>query len=326
MTNNNVTCLHTSNTIALWTIILLVVPNILNCISILLLILISSHVKRFKNITEEIASNTNWLARTARRASFGPTAKLALLNYATYIPEIKQNMQIISLPSVQHHAFQAAMDSSTIRVDGLQMLDETFSQRTQLRQFELVVEKKSIFVNAHYLAELSPYFKVLCFDDTFREAQNGRAEIEDEAYDEVIELLRFICPNSDYVINRNVTENNFSMLTHFSNLMQLRDLRRQLEGYVENEVRMENYRPRDENLVEMITEAMNASFSPSLMDIMYQKLARIDLNHIKALIKNLPDRYAHAILEGAQKFFRLYPMQLPYRSSYSYDQFQQGIF
>uniref|UniRef100_A0A0R3QWC5 ABC transmembrane type-1 domain-containing protein n=1 Tax=Brugia timori TaxID=42155 RepID=A0A0R3QWC5_9BILA len=111
--------LHTSNTIALWTIILLVVPNILNCISILLLILISSHVKRFKNITEEIASNTNWLARTARRVSFGPTAKLALLNYATYIPEIKQNMQIISLPSVQHHAFQAAMDSSTIRVDGI---------------------------------------------------------------------------------------------------------------------------------------------------------------------------------------------------------------
>ncbi|VDM08996.1 unnamed protein product [Wuchereria bancrofti] len=208
----------------------------------------------------------------------------------------------------------------------MKMFDETFSQRTRLRQFELLVEKKSIFVNAHYLAELSPYFKMLCFDDTFREAQNGRAEIEDEAYDEVIELLRFICPNSDYVINRNVTESNFPMLTHFSNLMQLRDLRRQLESYVENEVRMENYRPRDENLVEMIIEAMNASFSPSLMNIMYQKLARIDLNHIKALIKDLPDQYAQAILEGAQKFFRVYPMQLPYRSSYSYDQFQQRIF
>ncbi|CAG9534483.1 unnamed protein product [Cercopithifilaria johnstoni] len=206
------------------------------------------------------------------------------------------------------------------------MSDDTFSQRTRLRQFELIVEKKSIFVNAHYLAELSPYFKMLCFEDTFREAQNGRAELEDETYDEVIELLRFICPNDNYVINRSITECNFPLLTHFSNLMQLRDLRRQLESYVENEVRMEKYRPRDKNLLEMIVEAMNASFPPGLMDIMYQKLARIDLDHIKALIKDLPNQYSQAILEGAQKFFRVYPMRLPYRSSYNYDQFQQRIF
>uniref|UniRef100_A0A0R3RGJ4 BTB domain-containing protein n=1 Tax=Elaeophora elaphi TaxID=1147741 RepID=A0A0R3RGJ4_9BILA len=186
------------------------------------------------------------------------------------------------------------------------MSDDTFSQRTRLRQFELIVEKKSIFVNAHYLAELSPYFKMLCFENRFREAQNGRAEIEDETYDEVIELLRFICPNDNYVIDRSITESNFPLLTHFSSLMQLRDLRRQLENYVENEVRMEKYRPRDENLLEMIIEAINASFPPGLMDIMYQKLARVDLDHIKA--------------------FRVYPMQLPYRSSYNYDQFQQRIF
>ncbi|KAL3989900.1 BTB/POZ domain family protein [Acanthocheilonema viteae] len=208
----------------------------------------------------------------------------------------------------------------------MEISDDTFSQRTRLRQFELIVEKKSIFVNAHYLAELSPYFKMLCFEDTFREAQNGRAEIEDEAYDEVIELLRFICPNDDYVINKSITETNFPLLAHFSSLMQLRDLRRQLESYVQNEVRMEKYKPRDENLLEMIVEAMNASFPPSLMDIMYQKLARIDLDHVKALIKDLPNRYSQAILEGVQKFFRVYPMQLPYRSSYNYDQFQQRIF
>ncbi|VDK89400.1 unnamed protein product [Litomosoides sigmodontis] len=163
------------------------------------------------------------------------------------------------------------------------MSDDTFSQRTRLRQFELVVEKRSIFVNAHYLAELSPYFKMLCFEDAFLEARNGRAEIEDEAYDEVVELLRFICPNDNYIIDRKITENNFPLLTHFSSLMQLRDLRRQLESYVENEVHMEKYKPKDENLLEMIVEAMNASFSPNHMDIMYKKLARIDLDHIKTV-------------------------------------------
>uniref|UniRef100_A0A915PPR0 BTB domain-containing protein n=1 Tax=Setaria digitata TaxID=48799 RepID=A0A915PPR0_9BILA len=208
----------------------------------------------------------------------------------------------------------------------MKVSNDTFGQRTPLRQFELVVEKKSIFVNAHYLAELSPYFKMLCFEDTFREAQNGRAEIEDETYDEVIELLRFICPSDDYIINQNITESNFALLAHFSSLMQLPNLRRQLETYVENEVRMEKYQPKVENLLEMIIEAMNASFSSSLMDIMYQKLAQVDLDHIKALIKDLPDRYSQAVLEGAQKFFRVYPVQLPYRSAYNYDQFQERIF
>ncbi|VDN21998.1 unnamed protein product [Gongylonema pulchrum] len=50
----------------------------------------------------------------------------------------------------------------------MKISDDTFSQRTRLRQFELVVEKKSLFVNAHYLAELSPYFRMLCFGDSFR--------------------------------------------------------------------------------------------------------------------------------------------------------------
>ncbi|VDK70770.1 unnamed protein product [Onchocerca ochengi] len=186
------------------------------------------------------------------------------------------------------------------------MSNDTFSQQTLLRQFELIVEKKSIFINAHYLAELSPYFKVLCFENTFREAQNGRAEIKDEKYDDVIELFRFICPNDDCIINRNITESNFALLTHFSNLLQLRDLRHQLENYVVNEVRMENYKPKIENLLEMIIEAVNASFPQDLMDILYRKLARHDLDYIEA--------------------FRVYPMQLPYRSSYNYDQSQQGIF
>ncbi|EFO18848.1 hypothetical protein LOAG_09647 [Loa loa] len=114
---SNVTCQHTSNAIALWTVILLVVPNIFHCISILLLILISLHVRLFKNITEEIVSNTNWLARTARRVSFGPRAKVALLDYTLHVPEIKKNIRIIPLPPVHHQAFQASIDYATVRID-----------------------------------------------------------------------------------------------------------------------------------------------------------------------------------------------------------------
>lgn len=73
------------------------------------------------------------------------------------------------------------------------------------------------------------------------------------------------------------------MLAHFANLMQLPNLRRQLENYIENEVSDEKYAAGDENLLEMIVEAMDASFSADLMDILYQKLARIDLSRVKAV-------------------------------------------
>ncbi|VDM48261.1 unnamed protein product [Toxocara canis] len=155
-----------------------------------------------------------------------------------------------------------------------------FSQRSSLRQFELIVEKRSIFVNAHYLAEISPYFEYLCFGN-FREAQEGRAELEDESYDEVIELLHFICPDGEYLLQRDVTDANFALLTHFSHLMQIPSLRRQLEAFIEGEFSSEDHIAKDTSLVDMIVEAKDAAFSNSLMEIMYQKLAKLDTDRVK---------------------------------------------
>ncbi|VDN06702.1 unnamed protein product [Thelazia callipaeda] len=112
--SSNMTCLDASNAIALWTVLFLITPNIFNCASILLIISIALKIKKFKSLKEDIASNTNWLARTARRVSFGPTAKLALLNYAGKTAEINRHIQIVPLPAVKPQAFQAIIDSSTM--------------------------------------------------------------------------------------------------------------------------------------------------------------------------------------------------------------------
>uniref|UniRef100_A0A915BR21 BTB domain-containing protein n=1 Tax=Parascaris univalens TaxID=6257 RepID=A0A915BR21_PARUN len=178
--------------------------------------------------------------------------------------------------------------------------ENDFSQRSPLRQFELVVEKRSIFVNAHYLAEISPYFEYLCFGD-FREAREGRAELEDESYDEVIELLRFICPDPEYLLRRDVTEANFAVLTHFSHLMQIPSLHRQLEAFIEGEFSSDDYEVKDTSLVDMIVEAKDAAFSDPVMEILHKKLAKVELERVKELVKKLPGSYAEPILAEVQR-------------------------
>ncbi len=83
--------------------------------------------------------------------------------------------------------------------------EHNFCVPSQLRQFELVVEGRSLFVNAHYLAEISPYFHLLCFGEEFRESRECRVEIADEPFDDVMELLLFICPDRRYFIKQYVS-------------------------------------------------------------------------------------------------------------------------
>ena len=80
-----------------------------------------------------------------------------------------------------------------------------FTQPSQLRRFELIVEGKQLFVNQHYMAELSPYFLALCFQPGFREAEEGRVELPDVSFDDMHELLQTICPNDDFMIESRIT-------------------------------------------------------------------------------------------------------------------------
>uniref|UniRef100_A0A0N5AT58 BTB domain-containing protein n=1 Tax=Syphacia muris TaxID=451379 RepID=A0A0N5AT58_9BILA len=156
-----------------------------------------------------------------------------------------------------------------------------FSQPSTLRQFELIVEKKSIFVNAHFLAEISPYFELLCFGN-FREASEGRAELEDEIYDDVVEFMQFICPDSNYMAAKKITDRNFAILAHFSHVMQFPQLRKQLEWFLENE--LDSTRLRNENMIDMIVEATEAAFPPRLIDNIYVKLAELGSEKIKEVL------------------------------------------
>jgi hypothetical protein len=73
-----------------------------------------------------------------------------------------------------------------------------YSCKTPLRQFELIIEGRSLFVNQYFLAEISPYFYALCFSETFEESRQGRATLDDITYEDILELLNSICPDEDF--------------------------------------------------------------------------------------------------------------------------------
>lgn len=84
-----------------------------------------------------------------------------------------------------------------------------FTQPSTLRQFELIIEGKQLFINQHFLAELSPYFLALCFTPEFREAREGRVEITDISFDDMQELLQHICPDDDFIMQSTISGNRF---------------------------------------------------------------------------------------------------------------------
>ncbi|MFH4978809.1 hypothetical protein AB6A40_005518 [Gnathostoma spinigerum] len=201
-----------------------------------------------------------------------------------------------------------------------------FAQPSRLRQFELIVEKKSIFVNAHYLAELSPYFHLLCFSEAFREAREQRAEIEDELYNEVVEFMDIICPDMQYLAPKPITEKNFSLLVHFSHVMQFPKLRRELEEFVEERMMPSQRKINDETLLEMTVEAKDAQFPPTLLDLMYRKLAEVGIERVKELVKDFPVDYAESIISEIQRWTVVFPQTTGYRSCYDYNLFDRRLF
>ncbi|KAI1707699.1 hypothetical protein DdX_12254 [Ditylenchus destructor] len=77
-----------------WLLLLLVVPSLLNIVSLILLVLSMVLIRRLRAVADNIKSSTHWLMRTAVRVGLGPNAKRALMEYARTKPELQRLVQV----------------------------------------------------------------------------------------------------------------------------------------------------------------------------------------------------------------------------------------
>uniref|UniRef100_A0A1I7YHH4 BTB domain-containing protein n=1 Tax=Steinernema glaseri TaxID=37863 RepID=A0A1I7YHH4_9BILA len=176
-----------------------------------------------------------------------------------------------------------------------------FSTQSVLRKFELIVEGRSLFINAHYLAELSPYFEKICFAEGFREASEHRVVIDDETYEDVVEFLTFICPTEEHTYQRDVTAENFAVLAHFCHRMQFPSVLRQLKDFLETD-HIDKRCINENSLVEIAVEVLvDGLFGPELLHRVCRRLANFGVDRIKELTKELPPEYGSVINEEVER-------------------------
>uniref|UniRef100_A0A914ZW75 Uncharacterized protein n=1 Tax=Parascaris univalens TaxID=6257 RepID=A0A914ZW75_PARUN len=108
-----VTCAEATTALQAWATFLLVVPTVINIVSVVFVVLTIVQITRLRRITDGIQSSTNWLTRTAVRASLGPTAKRALLEYARKKPGLEQ--YVVAPPTVASIDSGLPQDIGTVR-------------------------------------------------------------------------------------------------------------------------------------------------------------------------------------------------------------------
>ncbi|KAI6231458.1 hypothetical protein M3Y95_00383900 [Aphelenchoides besseyi] len=178
-----------------------------------------------------------------------------------------------------------------------------FSLPTHLRQFELVVDGGSLYVNPHYLAEISPYFNGLCFTN-FREMRENRVHMEDVNLKEMHELLRCICPE-DFTLENRITADNFAALIYLSQRFLLQNLRRELERLCgETDGVLDDKNIAMPNLVNVLVEATQADFSDSAVRELLRRVGKFKLDDVTQLLtKEFPIEIRDPLLKRLEPYF-----------------------
>lgn len=68
-----------------------------------------------------------------------------------------------------------------------------FTEEDQHCSAKLVVDGRTLYVNGHALAEHSPVFAKLFFDENYTEHREKVARIKDETLSDMVEFLRCLC-------------------------------------------------------------------------------------------------------------------------------------
>uniref|UniRef100_A0A914D425 BTB domain-containing protein n=1 Tax=Acrobeloides nanus TaxID=290746 RepID=A0A914D425_9BILA len=204
-----------------------------------------------------------------------------------------------------------------------------YSCKTPLRQFELIIEGRSLFVNQYFLAEISPYFYALCFSETFEESRQGRATLDDITYDDILELLNSICPDEDFGLGPRIDAKNFALLIHLSNRLLLMSLKQQLNEILKGDLQIFQMLSCSQ-MVEILFEAMVAQFSELAIVSLCKRISEYDESEVNKLINVLPAPYNKLMQEKVQKFRnceeqRFNQTFVP-RSSYNWNQFHMRLF
>ncbi|EGT56512.1 hypothetical protein CAEBREN_12432 [Caenorhabditis brenneri] len=152
---------------------------------------------------------------------------------------------------------------------------DDFSQPTPWRTFEISAGNRSFYVNAGWLAELSPYFAEELY---VRKPSSKRYVIDQATPEEVLEFLRCItfCP-----MRKPLTVKNVSLVLTFANRFEMRPVQARCENFISLNA---STLSRDKTKLFQVTCAMSqCDPNSSTMSVLVDKLAGIKEDELSRL-------------------------------------------
>ncbi|CAJ0935130.1 unnamed protein product, partial [Mesorhabditis belari] len=162
-----------------------------------------------------------------------------------------------------------------------------FAERTPLRQFEIRASDGSLFVNAHYISELSPYFYRCCFDVRFKECREGFVLIPDVVVDDLSAMLEFICPDENFELKRDVNDDNVCQLLNCAYRFDVALIKQELDDFLEKEILKKDM--KIETIINLLLVAENYPIRDKMREQIHRKLGSFGATKINEATKDLPN-------------------------------------
>uniref|UniRef100_A0A0K0DVP5 BTB domain-containing protein n=1 Tax=Strongyloides stercoralis TaxID=6248 RepID=A0A0K0DVP5_STRER len=186
-----------------------------------------------------------------------------------------------------------------------------YSEADSKRNFQLIVGDKILYVNAHYLATLSPYFDSLFFS-TFKESTDRKVTLFDDDPQELEILFNYMCPSDDYTYNKKITEDNLPILIFYSAKFLIPELKKELINFISTDFDEKLKHITYEKSLQILIECINAQYTQSECWSVCRSIGKHGEEKIRLTMKDMPNEIIDLVVKYARAhFYLLTESQLP---------------
>uniref|UniRef100_A0A0N4ZJW5 BTB domain-containing protein n=1 Tax=Parastrongyloides trichosuri TaxID=131310 RepID=A0A0N4ZJW5_PARTI len=172
------------------------------------------------------------------------------------------------------------------------------------RNFQLIVGEKTFYVNAHYLATLSPYFDSLFFS-CFKESADQKVTLYDEDPIELEILFKYMCPSDDYTYNKTLNEDNLPILVFYSAKYLIPELKKEIVHFFYNQFDEKCKSISYDKSLQILIECIHANYSQSDCWAICKSVGRHGEEKIRKTMKDLPNELVESVIKYARGHFYL---------------------
>ncbi|CEF68742.1 BTB/POZ-like domain and BTB/POZ fold domain and BTB/POZ domain-containing protein [Strongyloides ratti] len=187
-----------------------------------------------------------------------------------------------------------------------------YSKADSKRNFQLIIGNKILYINAHYLATLSPYFDSLFFS-TFKESTDRKVTLYDDDPQELEILFNYMCPNDDYTYNKKITEDNLPILIYYSAKFLIPELKKEIVKFISTDFDEQLKHITYERSLQILIECINAQYTQSECWSICRNVGRHGEQKIRNTMKDMPNEIIDLVIKYARAhFYLLTESQLPF--------------